>query len=310
MPAVRGQGPPAADGPVPARAGTSTRSRTDPRAEPTERQKQLHGRPRRPARRLPARPRTRATSDECERSAETVAELDHELRAARRPRPARPARPGPPGPQRSTRRRQDAPNLPRRPVERRTARAGVRRPLPALHVPHPHPGLLRAGGRRRRRASTRTPTTTGGPPGTRSTSRRWSTGSGRTPAAASGWEVQYFGTVEPQRRGAPHFHAAIRGTIPRAELRAIAAATYHQVWWPAHDEIRYTGERLPRVGRPRRRVRRPRHRRRRCRPWTRPADAPGRARRTPSGSGRRCTSRASSAAPRRPAGTSATSPST
>jgi replication initiator protein RepSA len=61
-----------------------------------------------------------------------------------------------------------------------------------------------------------------------------------------GWEVQYFGTVEPQRRGAPHFHAAIRGTIPRAELRAIAAATYHQVWWPAHDQIRYSGDRLPR----------------------------------------------------------------
>jgi hypothetical protein len=60
-----------------------------------------------------------------------------------------------------------------------------------------------------------------------------------------GWEVQYFGSVEPQRRGAPHFHAAIRGSIPRTELRAIAAATYHQVWWPPHDEIRYSGERVP-----------------------------------------------------------------
>jgi hypothetical protein len=56
-----------------------------------------------------------------------------------------------------------------------------------------------------------------------------------------GWDVQYFGTVEPQKRGAPHFHAA----IPRAELRAITAATYHQVWWPAHDQLRYTAERLP-----------------------------------------------------------------
>jgi hypothetical protein len=60
-----------------------------------------------------------------------------------------------------------------------------------------------------------------------------------------GWDVQYFGTVEPQKRGAPHFHAAIRGTIPRAELRAITAATYHQVWWPAHDQVLYSGERLP-----------------------------------------------------------------
>jgi hypothetical protein len=60
-----------------------------------------------------------------------------------------------------------------------------------------------------------------------------------------GWDVQYFGTVEPQKRGAPHFHAAIRGAVPRAELRAITAATYHQVWWPAHDHLVYTTGRLP-----------------------------------------------------------------
>ncbi|MDT5355976.1 MAG: hypothetical protein QOJ56_4508, partial [Mycobacterium sp.] len=29
-----------------------------------------------------------------------------------------------------------------------------------------------------------------------------------------GWEVQYFATVEPQKRGAPHLHAALRGAIP------------------------------------------------------------------------------------------------
>jgi hypothetical protein len=28
-------------------------------------------------------------------------------------------------------------------------------------------------------------------------------------------------------------------------LRAITAATYHQVWWPAHDQLVYGGERLP-----------------------------------------------------------------
>jgi hypothetical protein len=60
-----------------------------------------------------------------------------------------------------------------------------------------------------------------------------------------GWDVQYFGTVEPQKRGAPHFHAAIRGAIPRSELRAITAATYHQIWWPPHDQLLYTDERLP-----------------------------------------------------------------
>ena len=57
--------------------------------------------------------------------------------------------------------------------------------------------------------------------------------------------MQHFGTVEPKKRGAPHFHAAIRGAIPRAELRAITAATYHQVWWPAHDHPVYTTARLP-----------------------------------------------------------------
>jgi hypothetical protein len=60
-----------------------------------------------------------------------------------------------------------------------------------------------------------------------------------------GWDVQYFSTVEPQRRLAPHWHAAIRGSVSRAELRAVAEATYHEVWWPAHDEIKYSGDRLP-----------------------------------------------------------------
>ena len=61
----------------------------------------------------------------------------------------------------------------------------------------------------------------------------------------AGYDVQYFATVEPQKRFAPHLHMAIRGTLPRAEIRAIAAATYHQVWWPAADEVRFEGERLP-----------------------------------------------------------------
>lgn len=34
-----------------------------------------------------------------------------------------------------------------------------------------------------------------------------------------GYDVQYFAVVEPQKRLAPHVHVAIRGTIPRAELR-------------------------------------------------------------------------------------------
>jgi hypothetical protein len=60
-----------------------------------------------------------------------------------------------------------------------------------------------------------------------------------------GYDVQYFAAVEPQRRLAPHLHMAIRGTISRAELRRVAAATYHQVWWPPTDRVIYAGERLP-----------------------------------------------------------------
>ncbi|MFB9889741.1 replication initiator, partial [Planobispora takensis] len=61
----------------------------------------------------------------------------------------------------------------------------------------------------------------------------------------AGWEVQYFATVEPQKRGAPHLHLAMRGTLSRAEIKQIAAATYHQVWWPATDRIVFDGEHLP-----------------------------------------------------------------
>jgi hypothetical protein len=60
-----------------------------------------------------------------------------------------------------------------------------------------------------------------------------------------GFDVQYFATVEPQRRLAPHLHMAIRGTISRAELRQVVAATYHQVWWPSTDRVVYSGDRLP-----------------------------------------------------------------
>jgi hypothetical protein len=60
-----------------------------------------------------------------------------------------------------------------------------------------------------------------------------------------GWNVQYAGCVEPQRRLAPHAHFAIRGTIPRATLERVAAATYHQVWWPPVDTQRYSPEQPP-----------------------------------------------------------------
>ena len=60
-----------------------------------------------------------------------------------------------------------------------------------------------------------------------------------------GYDLQYFGTVEPQRRLAPHVHMAIRGTIARRELREVIAATYHQVWWPSTAAVRFDGDHLP-----------------------------------------------------------------
>ena len=56
---------------------------------------------------------------------------------------------------------------------------------------------------------------------------------------AIGWDVQYFATVEPQKRGAPHLHVALRGSIPRKLVQHVAAATYHQVWWPHHEHQKY-----------------------------------------------------------------------
>ncbi|WP_328808895.1 replication initiator [Nonomuraea montanisoli] len=61
----------------------------------------------------------------------------------------------------------------------------------------------------------------------------------------AGYDVQYFATVESQKRLAPHLHMAIRGTLPRAEVKQIAAATYHQVWWPPANTVVFEGAHLP-----------------------------------------------------------------
>jgi DNA modification methylase len=42
-------------------------------------------------------------------------------------------------------------------------------------------------------------------------------------------DVQYFATVEPQKRNSPRLHAAMRGSIPHEVIRQVTAATYHQV---------------------------------------------------------------------------------
>jgi hypothetical protein len=188
----------------------------------------------------------KAIGDEitCEQIAESVTELDAELRVAGVRGRLTPLDPAPKPVKRSTRRRQDAPDLPRRPVDKRTVGrvfAGRYRPSTFLTLTLDSYGRVDNEGaavdperydyRRAARDAIHFPALV---------DRFW-----QNTRRCVGWEVQYFGTVEPQKRGTPHFHAAIRGAIPRAELRAITAATYHQVWWPAHDQPLYGGQRLP-----------------------------------------------------------------
>ncbi len=129
---------------------------------------------------------------------------------------------------RSTRRRQDAPDLPRRPVDSRTVGKVFRgkdgktfRPSIFLTLTLDSYGRVRSDG---------TPVD----PATYDYTR-----AARDALHFSklvdrfvqnlrrfvGYDVQYFATVEPQRRLAPHLHMAIRGTISRAELRQVVAAT-------------------------------------------------------------------------------------
>ena len=60
-----------------------------------------------------------------------------------------------------------------------------------------------------------------------------------------GYDLQYFATIEPQKRLAPHVHIAMRGTIARTEIRRVLAATYHQIWWPSTTAVKYDGDELP-----------------------------------------------------------------
>jgi len=180
----------------------------------------------------------------CELISDSVAELDIELRATGVRGRLAPLDPPSKPVKRSTRRRQDAPVLPRRPVEKRTIGqifAGKYRPSTFLTLTLDSYGRVNSDGaavdpesydyRRAARDAIHFAALV---------DRFW-----QNTRRCVGWDVQYFGTVEPQKRGAPHFHAAIRGAISRAELRAITAATYHQVWWPLHDQLVYSVDRLP-----------------------------------------------------------------
>ncbi|MFF0658484.1 replication initiator [Micromonospora tulbaghiae] len=149
---------------------------------------------------------------------------------------------------RSTRRRQDAPDLPRKKVEPRTVGKVYTAPDGTQHRPSMWLSLtLDTYGRVLPDGTPVNPATYDYRRAAwdavhfaRLLDRFW-----QNLRRCVGWNVQYAGCVEPQRRLAPHAHFAIRGTIPRAVLRQVAAATYHQVWWPAADEPVYSLDRPP-----------------------------------------------------------------
>jgi hypothetical protein len=199
------------------------------------------------------RAETQATRDQAEKEGEDAedldelnTELDHEInRAGMRGNvlPAQPVRR-----HRTTRRRQDAAPLPRRKVAARTVGklyetpdGKAFRPSMFLTLTCPSYGRVREDG---------TPADPAAYDYTRAARdalhfaalfdrfvqnlRRF-----------LGYDVQYFAAVEPQRRLAPHIHLAMRGTVSRAELRRVLAATYHQVWWSDTSVVRFEDDELP-----------------------------------------------------------------
>jgi hypothetical protein len=184
--------------------------------------------------------------DEAEELREEIAKTDEELRQlgmrGRLPSPDAPAKKPT---KRSTKRRQDAADLPRRKVDKRTTGreyAGKYRPSMFVTLTLDSYGRVHDDGtpvnpvtydyRRAARDAVHFS----------SLVDRWWQNLRRV----VGWDVQYFATVEPQKRATPHLHAAVRGSIPHELLKLVTAATYHQVWWPNHDERVYLdGEPLP-----------------------------------------------------------------
>ena len=173
---------------------------------------------------------------------ELITELDTEITKAGilgKAAPAKPARR-----HRSTRRRQDAPDLPKRKVSPQTVGKTYTAPdgktfRPSLFVTLTCPSYDRVG-----------------EDGAPADPESYDYGRAARDALAFaalfdrfiqnlrrylGYDVQYFAAVEPQRRLAPHVHIAMRGTVARAEIRRVLAATYHQVWWPDTSAVRYDG---------------------------------------------------------------------
>jgi hypothetical protein len=143
---------------------------------------------------------------------------------------------------RSTRRRQDAPDLPRRKVEPRTVGwaftapdGKVFRPSMGITLTLPSYGRALPDGtpvdpasydyRRAARDAIHFP-------------KLIDPGGSRTPGASSATTCS-TSPASNLRSGWPHLHMAMRGTMSRAELRKVTAATYVYVWWPKPEEPFY-----------------------------------------------------------------------
>ncbi|TVT48105.1 replication initiator protein [Amycolatopsis rhizosphaerae] len=176
---------------------------------------------------------------------EEIRGVDEELRQLGvRGRPPSPEPPLRKPAKRSTKRRQDAPNLPRRKVAKITVGreyAGKFRPSMFVTLTCDTYGRVREDGtpvdmatydyRRAARDAVHFSALV---------DRWW-----QNLRRVVGWDVQYFATVEPQKRAAPHLHTALRGSIPHEVIRQVTEATYHQVWWPNHDQLIYCGDKTP-----------------------------------------------------------------
>ena len=117
--------------------------------------------------------------------------------------------------------------------------------------------VLRAGRPARACRSTRPATTTGGPRSTRSTSRSWSTGSGRTCAAAPATRSSTSPPSKPSAAGAPHLHAAVRGRDPPPGRPRGPGRHLPPGLVAGPRQAVYDLDRLPVLDRRRRRLRRP-----------------------------------------------------
>jgi hypothetical protein len=157
---------------------------------------------------------------------------------------------------RSTRRRSDAPDLPRLPVEHRsigqtfTAPDGTKyRPSMFVTVTLPGYGKVVSSRKGKRTAGAGCPVDP-----TTYDYRRAALDAIHFARAfdrliqnlrrCAGFKVQYFAAIEEQLRLAPHAHIALRGAIPRKVLRQVVKATYFSLWWPPHEHPVYV-HRIP-----------------------------------------------------------------